>query len=169
MRLPPYDEFPEVFLGTIILRQVQTDDIKNFIGVSYYNSRPALTIENAMEMQDRINQDYESSSSIHWGIADKHTNEIMGTLGYYRGLDKGVGELGCILRPEFRGKGFMTTAMKLAIGFGLYNIGLTKIIAITTRQNTSARNLLERLNFIKTADLHEDEVEYEFVNIFGHK
>ena len=164
MKLPPYDKFPEIISAAIVLRQVKTDDIKDLVEISFYDSRPALTVEDATEMQDRINLDYQNGSSIHWGIADKQTNEIMGTLGYYRGFDKGVGELGCVLRPAFRGKGFMTTAMKLATGFGLNDIGLTKIIAITTKQNNRAIKLLERLHFIKTADLKEGEIEYQFVN-----
>ena len=164
MKLPPYDKFPEIISAAIVLRQVKTDDIKDLVEISFYDSRPALTVEDATEMQDRINLDYQNGSSIHWGIADKQTNEIMGTLGYYRGFDKGVGELGCVLRPAFRGKGFMTTAMKLATGFGLNDIGLTKIIAITTKQNNRAIKLLERLHFIKTADLKEGEMEYQFVN-----
>ncbi len=57
----------------------------------------------------------------------------------------------------------MTTAMKLTIEFGLKNIGLTKIIAITSKQNHGAIKLLERVNFIKTAALENDEMEYLFV------
>lgn len=166
MKLPPYDIFPEINSDTIVLRQVQTDDIKGLVEISFYDSRPALNVEDATEMQDRINLDYQNGSSIHWGIADKWTNEIIGTLGYYRGFDKGVGELGCVLKPKFRGKGYMTLALKLATEFGLNEIGLTKIIAITSKQNANAIKLLGRLNFIKIAELQEDEVEYQFVNNF---
>ncbi|WP_413998223.1 GNAT family N-acetyltransferase [Flavobacterium sp. W1B] len=164
MKLPPYDKFPEIISDTIVLRQIQIDDIKDIVKISFYDSRPAMTVEDATEMQDKINLDYQNGLSIHWGIADKNTNEIIGTLGYYRGFDKKVGELGCVLRPEFRGKGFMTEAMKLATEFGINDIGLTKIIAITTKQNNSATKLLERLNFIKIANLQDDEIEYQFVN-----
>lgn len=162
MRLPPYDKYPEIISDAIVLRQVQMQDMKDLVEITFYDSRPALTVEGAIEIQDRINLDYQNGSSIHWGIAHKQTNEIMGTLGYYRGLDKGIGELGCVLKPEFRGQGFMSIAMKLATEFGLNNIGLTKIIAITTQQNHSAINLLERLHFIKTTDLPGDQIEYEF-------
>lgn len=166
MKLPPYDIFPEINSDTIVLRQVQNEDIKGLVEISFYDSRPALNVEDAIEMQDRINLDYQNGSSIHWGIADKCTNEIIGTLGYYRGFDNGVGELGCVLKPKFRGQGYMTIALKLATEFGLNEIGLTKIIAITSKQNANAIKLLGRLNFIKIAELQEDEVEYQFVNNF---
>lgn len=59
----------------------------------------------------------------------------------------------------------MTIAMKLAIEFGFNEIGLTKIIAITSKQNYDALKLLERLNFMKTADLPDDEIEFNFEKI----
>lgn len=30
--------------------------------------------------------------------------------GYYRGFENASGELGCVLLPQFRGQGFMTSA-----------------------------------------------------------
>lgn len=164
MNFPPYDKFPEIDSETIILREIQDDDIKDVVEISFYDAMPALTVEKAKEMQNRINQDYQNGSSIHWGIANKQTNQIMGTLGYYRGFDHGIGELGCVLKSEFHGKGFMTTAMKMAAEFGLNNIGLTKVIAITDRQNNSAIKLFNRVGFVKTRDLEENEIEYQFVN-----
>ena len=34
-------------------------------------------------------------NNVHHNIADVLTEDIAGTRGYYRGLDKGEGELGC--------------------------------------------------------------------------
>lgn len=51
--------------------------------------------------------------------------------------------------------------MQLAIDFGLNYIGLERIWAITTKENLKAIKLLERLQFIKVANLEDDEIEYE--------
>lgn len=161
MNLPPYPIFPEVSSETIVLRQVATADLKDLMEISFYDSIPATSLNDAAAMQERIDLDYQNGSSIHWGIANKQTNEMMGTVGYYRGFEDGIGELGCVLRPKFRGKGYMTKAIKLAAEFGLMNMGLKKVIAITSLQNHKTIKLLERANFIKTADLPEDEVEYQ--------
>jgi ribosomal-protein-alanine N-acetyltransferase len=112
-------------------------------------------------MQVEIDKDYINGNSIHWGISNNSTNKLVGTCGYYRGFDKGEGELGCVLLPQYRGQGFMTSAMLLAIEFGLNIIGLKCIWAVTTQQNKEAIKLLERLNFIKIADLDDNEIEYE--------
>ncbi|WP_018478659.1 GNAT family N-acetyltransferase [Pontibacter roseus] len=161
MKLPPYDNFPTLSGDKITLRQILPTDIQDLIEISFYDAIQATTVEQAAEMQDKINQDYRDGNSIHWGIIENATNRISGTCGYYRGLEKGEGELGCVLLPQFKGLGIMTDAMRLAIDFGLNHIGLKRIWAVTTRKNDKAIQLLERLGFIKIADLPDDEVEYE--------
>ena len=161
MKLPPYDKFPSISDDTIVLRQIQFSDIKDMIEISFYDSIQATTLTQAIEMQVQINVDYSNGNSIHWGIVDKLTNKIVGTCGYYRGLDKGEGELGCVLLPQYRGQGYMTFAMLLAIELGLKNIGLKRVWAITTQQNDKAIKLLERLHFIKITDWDHNEVKYE--------
>lgn len=161
MKKPPYSVFPDITGDKILLRQIITADIKDIVEISFYDAVQATTIQQATEMQAKINTDYLDGNSIHWGIADKLTNKIVGTCGYYRGLDKGAGELGCVLLPQYRGQGYMTAAMLLAIEFGLSNIGLNRIWAITSQHNKDAIKLLERVNFIKIGDLEDDGVEYE--------
>lgn len=161
MNLPPYSIFPNITGDKISLRQILTADIKDLVEISFYNAVQAKTEQEAAEMQDKINKDYFDGNSIHWGIADNITNKIAGTCGYYRGLDKGNGELGCVLLPQYRGQGLMTSAMLLAIEFGLNTIGLKRIWAITSQHNMEAIKLLERLNFIKIANLDDNEIEYE--------
>lgn len=161
MKLPPYDIYPSISDEKIALCQILTSDIQDVIEISFYDSIPAKTIEEATEMQKKINKDYETGNSIHWGIVDKMTNNLVGTCGYYRGLDKGIGELGCVLLPQYRGQGYMSHAMQLAINFGLNTIGLKRVKAITTKQNDKAIKLLDRLNFIKIAHLQDGEIEYE--------
>jgi ribosomal-protein-alanine N-acetyltransferase len=161
MKLPPYNTFPIISGDRITLRQILTTDIEDLIEISFYDAIQATTLQQATEMQDKINKDYIEGNSIHWGIADSLTNKIIGTCGYYRGLDQGTGELGCVLLPQYRGQGFMTSAMLLAINFGLNSIGLKRVWAITTKQNEKAIKLLEQLNFTKIADLDDNEIEYE--------
>lgn len=165
MNLPPYDTYPTIDGDNIMLRQVLASDIRDLVEISFYDGVQATTVEQAAAMQGKINKDYNDGNSIHWCIIDKTTNNIVGTCGYYRGLDKGAGELGCVLLPRYRGQGFMTAAMQLAIDFGLNSIGLQRVWAITTKQNDKAIKLLERLGFIKVTDLQDDEIEYELRTI----
>jgi len=162
MKLPPYDIYPNISDNRVLLRQVLPSDIEDILEISFYDSIQASTLQHAIEMQAKIYKDYIDGNSIHWGIANKATNRLIGTCGYYRGFDKGAGELGCVLLPQFYGQGFMTNAMQLAIDFGINNIELKRIWAITTKQNIKAIKLLDRLQFIKVSDLEDDAIEYTF-------
>jgi ribosomal-protein-alanine N-acetyltransferase len=163
MKLPPYEIYPTISDNRVSLRQILPLDVADILEISFYESIQATTLQQAKEMQAKINKDYIDGNSIHWGITNKATNKLIGTCGYYRGFDKGAGELGCVLLPQFYGHGFMTNAMQLAIRFGINDIGLKRIWAITTQKNIKAIRLLDRLQFIKVADLDNDEIEYNLI------
>ena len=160
MQLPPYQNFPFLFTDKIVLRQVIVSDAKAILDISFYDSKVATSLEEAVEMQNKINLDYLNGNSIHWAIVDKSTNAIAGTLGYYRGFENGIGELGCVLKREFYGKGFMTMAMKLVIEFGLNEIGLKNIVSVTSKDNLKAIQLLKRLNFEIIA-IETNEIKFQ--------
>ena len=161
MKLPPYRIYPSISDEKIMLCQILASDIQDVIEISFYDSIQAKTIEEATEMQKKIDKDYESGNSIAWGIVDKATNNIVGTCSCYLGLDKGIGELGCVLLPQYRGKGFMSLALQLALNFVRDTIGIKRPKAITTKQNEKATQLPERLNFIKIATVQDDAIAYK--------
>ena len=91
MKLPPYNIFPDIIGDKISLRQIQPSDVSDIIEISFYDVIQATTLQQAIEMQNKINKDYIDGNSIHWGIAENVTNKIIGTCGYYRGFGKGRG------------------------------------------------------------------------------
>ncbi|MCC6459263.1 MAG: GNAT family N-acetyltransferase, partial [Saprospiraceae bacterium] len=131
------------------------------LDIMFYDGQPAQTLGQALGMQAKIDPDYQNGDSIHWGIVDPSNGAMMGTVGYYRGFPQQSGELGCVLKPAFRGRGVMTRAIRLAAGFGLDEMGLSRVMAITTAENTPAIRLLERLNFTKTADRGGNKIEFQ--------
>jgi ribosomal-protein-alanine N-acetyltransferase len=161
MNLPPYPQFPSLKTENLLLREVSSGDTRDIIDISFYDGKPAKTEEEAMEINERINRDYRNGESIHWGITDLKTGKLVGTCGYYRGFADGKGELGCILKTEFRGRGLMTATIAALIDFGLHEIGLKKITAITTETNLKAIAVLERLQFIRTLELENGALEFE--------
>jgi ribosomal-protein-alanine N-acetyltransferase len=163
--LPPYDSFPTIKDDQVVLRQIDLSDINDIIEISFYDSIQATTLEEAVQMQKKINMDYEQGNSIHWGIVMVSSNTIIGSCGYYRGFEKQFGELGFVLLPKYRGRGLMSAALKLAIDFGESQMKLNRIWASTSKENSKAIKLLEGLNFIKSDETDDDEV----VLVYSHK
>lgn len=153
----PFDPFPTLFDENLLLREVLYADMHALWEISYYDGQPARSAEEAWEMQKRINADYAAGNSVHWAIVDAVTQSVVGTCGYYRGFEAESGELGCVLLPQYRQKGFMTTALWMAIQYGFDTLGLKKITALTHKENARAIRLLERLGFVKQED-EKDEI-----------
>lgn len=160
MNLPPYPVFPELSNERVLLRAVTKADIAQLREISFYDAKLAESPEQAWQMQEHIDRDYREGHGIHWCIEEIAAKCVVGTCGFYRGFHNEEGELGCVLRPAFHGKGYMTEAMKLAIDFGFDVIGLQKIIANTTMQNQKAIRLLERLAFKNTGKLSGKDLRF---------
>jgi ribosomal-protein-alanine N-acetyltransferase len=143
------------------MRQVTRSDAKDLLEISFYDGVQALDPAEAFEMQNKINQDYLDGNSIHWAILDPQSEMLVGTCGYYRGFANNIGELGYILKPAFQGRGFMTKALKQAIGFGIHTIGLQMIIAITEKDNIKSQHVLSRLGFLEESK-NDDYVTYNY-------
>jgi ribosomal-protein-alanine N-acetyltransferase len=166
MNLPPYPIFPVLANEEITLREVSDSDLDKLIEISVYDSFWAKNLEEAAEIQKKINRDYNDANSIHWCIVDNSTNEIVGTCGFHHGFDNKVGEVGCILLNQYRARGFMTRALELVISFGFKVLGLDCIRAITNFQNERAIKLLRKLNFVKNCELQDGFIEFRiFKNI----
>lgn len=161
MKTPPFSDYPIVKGKAVSLRQILPSDLEEIVEVSFYDGVQAKTVEDALAMNDRIHADYEAGNSIHWGIIENQSGKIAGTCGYYRGFDGRKGELGCVLLPQFRGKGLMTAALKLAIHYGRNELELMHIWAVTHQTNTKAIQLLERLDFKKIRDLEDNDIEFD--------
>jgi len=165
MHLPPYPNYPLLNGACVLLRPVFAADAEALLEISYYDGQKAKNVSEAVDMLDKIHQDYLLGTSLHWGIEAGQTGKLMGTCGYYRGLNQGAGELGCVLLPEYRGKGYMSEAITLAATFGRDHMQLNRIYAITTQGNTPALRLLERLGFDLTRE-DEETLEFDLRNKF---
>ncbi|SFP76175.1 ribosomal-protein-alanine N-acetyltransferase [Hymenobacter arizonensis] len=147
---------------TVLLRSIAPHEVSQLIAISFYDAQQATTLDQAATMLARISEDYRAGNTIHWGIEDTLTHQLVGTCGYYRGFEKGRGELGCVLLEQFRGHGYMAKALKLAVDFGRDEMKLKAVVAITTRLNHPAVRLLESLDFREVAALPDGYVEYSY-------
>lgn len=115
--------------------------------ILFYNGKAAADDNELKAMLERLTEDYESGQSINWVLADPETNQPIGTIGFYRGFHDNKGEVGYILKPEFRGMGLMREALEVITAFGLGFMELDGILAFTKPDNTPSRELLERSRY----------------------
>lgn len=153
MNLPPYTLFPELSSGKVLLREIRPDDIPNLLEILTYDGKSAETLGEGTGIVNRIHQNYLDGDSVNWVIENLETHEPIGFVGYYRGFENGIGEVGFILKAAFRGLGFMSPALALAIEFGLKQMQLKQVTAFTKPDNHKAIAVLNRNNFFAEKEL----------------
>lgn len=142
-----FGDFPMLAGSGVVLRRVTAPDLAAIREISFYDGIPAASDAEALAILERIERDYASGDSIHWGICLQESDELVGTCGFYRGYPDNVGEIGYVLRPGFRGRGIMSAALALVVRFGFERMGLDGIVAYTDADNTASIGVLERLGF----------------------
>ena len=165
--LPPYDKFPELETENLLMRQIRLDDVDDgMVEIAYFDGQKASDQTETVEMIEKIEGLYVTGDLIHWGIFQKTDGALVGSCGYYRGFKDGAGEIGGILRPEYRHQGVMQPAIEAAIRFAFETMGLQEVFAITSKENQPAQKLLEKLGFAYESDYKEKNLRYIYQGEF---
>jgi len=135
----------------VILRAITPSDLDAIIEISVYEGVFAETKEDARAILARIDEDQADGNSLHWGICVPGRDEVLGTIGYYRGFVDAVGEVGYVMRPAYRGLGLMTAALRSVVAFGFGQLRLAAIVAHTGPSNEASIALLRRAGFAAVA------------------
>jgi ribosomal-protein-alanine N-acetyltransferase len=70
-------------------------------------------------------------------------------------------EIGYTVFPEFRRQGFATEAAQGLLDFGRHGFGVTHFIAGILPSNTPSMRVVEKLGFVRTSIVVEDEIIFE--------
>ncbi len=155
MNAPPYPIYPELKSERILLKAFTVEDAPNVVEITHYQRIRAKDATEAAEMILKVHERYQQGDGIHWGILDRATNQFVGCCGFYRGFANESGEVGYMMHENFRGHGYMTEAVSLAVKFGFEGMKLKKIFAVTGQKNLASQNVLRKNGFV-AAEIRED-------------
>lgn len=161
------DEFPVLNTDRLILRKIEEEDAKDLYG---YYSNPNVTrylnwngphsIENAIEVINEWNKDYDDKNFIRWAITLKEVNTIIGTVVIatkdkstkYGLFTHPITDTVCIgyeLSEDYWNKGIMSEALEVVIDFVFNEIKTHRIQADIEPDNKSSYHLLQKMGFIE--------------------
>lgn len=160
MQKPPFIPFPLLSDERIALIELTTEYVKEAMELLKDDKKRGHTLEDALDLIMQVHESYHCGESINWLILDKKNRKVAGTCGFNRGFENGSGEIGFVLLPAFRGKGYMSAAIKLVIRFGLEEMELSNIRAVTEASNDPCIKLLESNSFVYTGELEDAYIEY---------
>ncbi|WMJ76701.1 MULTISPECIES: GNAT family N-acetyltransferase [unclassified Sedimentibacter] len=102
---------------------------------------PWVKLSNEKECRRQIKKyinEYKKNKLNSWAVAIKETGEIIGiTRLIYSNKIKGV-ELGTKILPEYWNKGYASELSRAIVDYGLYELGIDEITAVTDINNVGA-------------------------------
>lgn len=152
----------------LIIRPMSVDDadlilelynMPNFI--KFIGNRNINSLSDAEKyIKEKFLPQFEKSGFGNYLIVLKEEDQKIGGVGIFEreGLD--IADIGFSVLERFEGKGYMFEAAQKIKSIGMDDFGLTKISAITTKDNFSSQKLIEKLGlkFRKYVTLpNEDE------------
>lgn len=131
----------------------------------------AVTEQDAVDLIERIAADRKANAGITWGMTLNGSDELIGTIGYYRlKHEHHTAEVGYMLHADHWGKGLMTEALEVVVRCGFEQFMFHRIEAITAPANEASRALLEKCGFTLEGILKENYLWNEVYHdscIFG--
>ncbi|KAA0546858.1 GNAT family N-acetyltransferase [Bacillus sp. BGMRC 2118] len=136
----------------LILRKLREDDIleifeygSNDEVTKYVSWNTYQTIEDAKVFLDHILTQYEQGAGAFWGIEDKKSNKLIGTIDFVSWNQKHKkAEIGYILSQDYWGKGIMTEAVQAVIKFGFKRMNLVRIEARCLVENIGSEKVMQK-------------------------
>lgn len=119
--------------------------------------------ENKQETRSIMNEVFLNKETV-WGIEDKETKKIIGSIGLIddpkRQYDR-VKMIGYAIGEAYWGKGYMTEAVRKVIQFGFEELELAAISAYCFPSNERSKNILKKCGFEYEGTLKMAEKMYD--------
>lgn len=105
-----------------------------------------------------ITERYALGDFYDWAIIDRESRRMIGTCGFTR-IDTAndSGEIGYVINPDFRGRGYAVEAAGAVMEFGFSELELHRIEARFMKGNEASRRVMEKLG-MTFEGYHADEI-----------
>ena len=164
-RSNPYGLFamPTLETGRLILRRIEMRDAKDIFA---YSKDPEVArhvlwsaqkeLSEAKEYCRYMMRRYRSDEPSSWGIIDKQTDTLVGTIGYMDyNEDNGCVEVGYSLAKWMWNGGYMTEALHRVIGYTFESMDVNRIEAQHELQNPASGRVMEKCGMRKEGVLRQ--------------
>lgn len=144
-----FPDHPRLETERFVLRAPRSDEIDFLfsLGLSFWEGKPAETLEIARESIRKTAKEYAAGRCYHWIAETKAGGEVVGSVGFYRGFEENRGEVGYVMNAAYRGRAIMTELLARALDFGFHDKKLDRIVAVTRPENLPSVALLTRAGF----------------------
>lgn len=156
-------EFPVIETNQIRLRKLKVEDapaLKRYYSnenvYRYLDWNGPETLERSYEIIDLWNKGYDQGWIIRFAIADKETDEIIGTI-FLSEFEGKRAEIGYELSEDYWRRGIMSEAIYEVLSLGFNQLGLVRIQAFVCAENVASAEVLKKFKFKEEGCLRQFE------------
>ncbi|MBL7684138.1 MAG: GNAT family N-acetyltransferase [Flavipsychrobacter sp.] len=164
-----FNPFPVLTTERLVLREMSMDDTEPYFIIradeemnKYIPNPRPKNHEETQAIIERMMSYARDNKSVAWTIADKETNQMLGSMCLWtmQGNDDGW-EVGYAILTEHQNKGLMSEALQATVKYGFEVMNLPMIHAYTHKDNASSRHMLEKNGFARNTILEATQSEIE--------
>lgn len=156
-------EIPKMEMERLILRKITIDDVND---IFEYASIPDVTTfvlwdthktkEDSIDFVKFSDEQFNSNTSIIWGIVIKSEKKLIGTIDLRNwNTIHNCGEIGYVISKKYWNKGYVSEAMKAVIKFGFEELHLNRIEAHCEEENIGSWRVMEKCGMKYEGTLRE--------------
>jgi ribosomal-protein-alanine N-acetyltransferase len=158
-----WDSLPTINTARMSLRSITHDDVDGLYRVfshpevmRYWGTPPLADREAAVSLLNEIYDNFRSRSAMKWAIAEKESNELIGTATLFNlNLENRRAEIGYGLDRAFWRQGYMNEALQALLAYAFNDLALHRIEADVDPRNAGSIRTLEKLGFQREGYLRE--------------
>lgn len=124
-------------------------------------SQAGAFIENALK-------NYQNPSDILWGIEELADKKLIGVVRIYD-ITEDSGAVSYILNKAYKGKGYMTEAVKKVIEVCFNDLGLNSLFAYYADKNEASKRVMEHCGMTSTGAVREGMVKGQTTTMYEYR
>lgn len=173
-----FDRMPVIETERLLLRKVEMKDAQDMYE---YSCDPLVARHVLWDAHTSVNDTkgyirymlrrYRLGEPSSWGIEDKATGKIVGTIGYmWYQEDNNAVEVGYSLARRHWNKGYMTEALRAVIDYSFQTLGLHRIEAQHETDNEASGAVMRKCGMEKEGTLRGrlyNKGKYVDVNVYA--
>jgi RimJ/RimL family protein N-acetyltransferase len=118
--------------------------------------KPSFTREETETHFDRYERHWEEHGFGLWAAEEKQTGSLVGRAGLaYHRMWPPDPEVGWLIDTPWQGQGLATEAGAACIAYGFEELGLPRLVSISTPENAASRRVMEKLGFREWQELDD--------------
>lgn len=161
-----YENFPVIEGDRICLREITQDDLKDFAECitdiemyKYWGDNMSTIEKNVISYYRRVvERNNEKKEQIHWGIALKENNKIIGQIFVNNIQNKRMAHVGYRITRKYWNNGFATEALELVVDFCFSSTELKRLWTDVDQRNISSCRVLEKCGFTKEGSVRQGKM-----------